>query len=312
MANYRLTALPLFLAGTFLALPVQAQDSLQLDVTGRVAIGLSDPDDPVFDNFNYATLDVEGELALTSDGAFGLGFDVFVLGDFEFEPQEYLDLYLYYNFGSGQVQVGHAQSAIDLFLPQHPLTFGGRTQDSLGVEAFLHATFVRNLSFGDDPALGVSYFGDYGRIGAAASVHFNQDGDGTVFALAALYNITPGIEVFGGTEFVETDSADPDPRFWLGGRYDENGVLVEGIYSTGVAFSPDIENFELNAQYEIPGLENLTVGASVFWQSFSGSTFAFQQLGVEYVADNGLGIGANLNATDGELDSVGIEASFSF
>ncbi|OAN81158.1 hypothetical protein A8B78_09090 [Jannaschia sp. EhC01] len=302
----------LCLAAGYGATPVLAQDSLPFDLEGRIALGVSLPDDPAFDTFNYATIDLEGQIPFGQNAAFGLGFDAFVLSNLEDEPTEYVDLYLYYDFGPGQVQVGHAQSAIDLFLPDHPLTFGGRSEISLLLEVFQHNTFVRRLSYGEEPALGLSYFGDYGMFEAAASVHFNQEGDGTAYAFAGLYNVSASVELFGGTEFVESTSTDPDPRFWLGGRYEANGLFVEGIYSTGVNFISGQDTFEVNLRYEIPTLQNLTLGASLFSNRGFGGDADHYAIGAEYVADNGLGIGASASGLDGDITDFRVEASYNF
>lgn len=306
------------LATTTIANAQDDRTRLALELNGQFSIGFSDSDFAGLNNLRYGFLDVEGELAFDAANTVGIGFDLFGLSEFEGEPITRTDFYLYYNLAPGsQIQVGHAQPASELFIGDEALRFGGRNRNTLVLQTIGSDSFVRALSFSDDPALGLAYFGDYGQIEVAASAHFNQVGDGEVYSLAARYNATDAIALFAAVEMPSSDTATGvETAWWIGGSYSQNGFTGEIVHHENLQFQPDRASTLLTARYALPAVDGLTIGANLLRTESPTTATHFTRLAAEYELDNGFVIGGHVERQNNEMGTdvtfFGIEASFRF
>jgi len=281
------------------------------DLEGRIALGYAANDRGALDSTAYVSLDAEGRFHFDPDRRVGLGFDMFALNESDTDTLDYYDIYLFYDFGAGEIQLGRSPSAIELFLPERSLRFGGADQASLLVEVAGQASGLRQISYGNDPALGLSYFGDYGTIEAGLSAHYDTDGDGQIYALSGLYHITDTVQLFAGTEFAVDTGTDLDHRIWMGGRYDDGWFTVHGILSNGVGFDADNTTFELGAEYALDAIPGLSVGGDITMLNLGGGSETLARVGAEYIGENGLGLGGHATVFD-DTAFWGLEASVNF
>ena len=310
-------------AGAVLATTASAnaQDDrtrLALELNGQFSIGYSDSDFAGLSDLTYGSLDVEGELAFDAANTFGLGFDLYGFSEFEGKPITRTDFYLYYNLAPGsQIQIGHAQPASELFIGDDALRFGGQHRNTLFLQTITRDSFVRALSFSDDPALGLAYFGDYGQIEVAASAHFNQVGDGEVYSLAARYHATDAIALFAAVEVPSSDTAAGiDTSWWIGGSYSMNGFTGEIVHHENLQFQPELASTLLTARYDLPAVDGLTLGANLLRLETAMNVTNITRLAAEYELDNGFVFGGHVERLDSEtgtdLTFFGIEASLRF
>lgn len=303
------------------AATANAQDDrtqLALELNGQFSLGWSDTNAAGVDILTYGYLDVEGELAFDAANTVGLGFDLFGLSRFEGEPFTRTDFYLYYNLAPGsQIQVGHAQPASELVIGDDALRFGGHNTNTLFIQSIAVDSFVRALSFSDDPALGLAYIGDYGQIEVAASIHFNQVGDGEIYSLAARYNATDAIALFAAVEVPSSDTAAGiDTAWWIGGSYSQNGFTGEIVHHENLQFQPDRSSTLLTARYDLPAVDGLTIGGNYLRLVGPTNVTHVTRLGAEYELNNGFVFGGHVERLDNEMGNdvtlFGIEASFRF
>lgn len=303
-----------------IASPALAQQSgpgsSGFSIGGQIVIGMDEFNNATPTATRYYNVDLEGQLALYE--GFGIGFDVDAFGEFgESDSRDRYSLYAYYEFNPGQqLRVGLMPSAVDQLLIDERLALGnGR----LALFQQIGEPFANLIAFedGEEPyALG--YSGDYGAINAAATAHFNRNGDGETYALSGSYTgtVDGGLQytLGAGAEFVRSDTADDAQSFWLAagveyGAWSADIVLAD----SGLTFGGEADVINLATRYEIEQIDGLSLGVDYLNITTSSGSIWAAGLGAEYVHDTGLGARGSLQAIDqGGMDFNGAQVELFF
>lgn len=292
------TALTLMAAGI-----AQAQDSYPdgIRIDGEVTVGTYDLDFPGFESESHWTFDLEGQIDIAPQ--FGIGFDVSAFAQFDGggSTEDRYEVYGYYTFAEGQqLRFGYVPTAIDGLL----------LEDRIGGGTFLNTSFdfvsdplARQFMFNDgDEPLGLAYVGDYGAISAAASVHFNPNGDGELYALSAMYEAAPqgsgiGYVVGGGVEILRSDTASADPGLWLRGGVSYQGLEMNALYVQNNVLLDGLETWNVSLSYDVTQVPGLRLGADYTSASIPGmgpaNDLSLFGIGAEYEHESGVGIGVS-------------------